>query len=33
MCLGDRAAASDFFRRSLALNPNQPVLQRFLAEQ
>ena len=33
MCLGDRAAAADYFRRSLALNPNQPVLQRFLAEQ
>ncbi len=30
MCLGDRVAAADFFRRSLAINPNQPVLQRFM---
>jgi len=30
MCLGDRAAAEGYFRRSLELNPNQPILQRFL---
>ncbi len=33
ICLGDRAAATDLFRRSLAIDPNQPVLRRFLAEQ
>ena len=32
MCLGDRVAAADFFRRSLALDPNQPVLRRFLGQ-
>jgi tetratricopeptide (TPR) repeat protein len=31
MCLGDRAAATDFFRRSLALDPNQPILRRYLS--
>jgi Flp pilus assembly protein TadD len=31
MCLGDRAAATDFFRRSLALDPNQPMLRRYLS--
>jgi len=30
MCLGDRVAAQGHFRRSLELNPNQPMLQRFL---
>ncbi len=30
MCLGDRAAAEADFRHSLELNPNQPMLQRFL---
>jgi tetratricopeptide (TPR) repeat protein len=30
MCLGDRGAAEAYFRRSLELNANQPMLQRFL---
>jgi Flp pilus assembly protein TadD len=33
ICLGDRAAATDLFRRSLAIDPNQPVLRRFLEQQ
>ncbi|HYS56281.1 MAG TPA: alkaline phosphatase family protein [Thermoanaerobaculia bacterium] len=28
MCLDDRSAAESYFRRSLQLNPNQPMLQR-----
>lgn len=29
-CLGDERAASDAFRKSLAIDPNQPALERFL---
>ena len=32
MCLGDRAAAEVDFRRSLDLNPNQPMLRRMLGQ-
>jgi tetratricopeptide (TPR) repeat protein len=30
ICLGKTAEAQQFFRRSLELNPNQPVLRRYL---
>lgn len=33
MCLGDAPAARESFRRSLAIDPNQPMLRRFLAGQ
>ncbi len=32
MCLGDHVAAEADFRHSLELNPNQPMLQRFLRQ-
>lgn len=31
ICLGNHAEAQAYFRRSLELNPNQPVIQKFLA--
>ena len=32
MCLGDRAGAQASFQRSLAIDPNQPMLRRYLRQ-
>jgi tetratricopeptide (TPR) repeat protein len=32
MCLGDRAGAQESFQRSLAINPNQPMLRQYLQQ-